>query len=471
MDILINLLLHNSIMPEEDDVVELRTENKMLRQKAEELEQKVSDLEKQLAAKDQALAEKDKVIAEFQGHIEAEIKEIKKQIRTPDWIRQTRAKKQEESGIQGKRKGTSRKTPDRVDKVKNLNICRCPDCNGKLSDTFEIRDRYVEEIQRLKSIVTKYRIPRKWCKKCKKIVEPKVTDAFANFRFGLFLCLYIVALNIGLSLPIRKIKELLRFTYGINISVGEIQNIIAKVAEEFGPQYEYMKKELKKMKSVYADETSWYINGKLCWLWVFISEEIAIYHIQKSRGKKVPAKMLRGFLGILISDFYSAYTQGKISQKCLVHLLRDIFNWKKVKYFKSKELQKFALSLKKIILEAINIEEKSKDNRLKYEKKVKRLISKSWKDGEIKTMCRRLDKHLNSLFTFLEYEVDFSNNRAERALRPCVVARKISYGSRSKKGALHFATLKSINQTCKLKDQDFLDYGKEYLIERITSES
>ena len=457
MDILINLSLHNKIMPEDDEVEKLKIENEQLRHKVSELEKK--------------LAEKDKLITELQGSLDVEIKEIKKHIRTPDWIRQTRTKKQEESGLQGKRKGTSRKTPDRVDKIKNLDICRCPDCNGKLSDTFEIRDRYVEEIQRLKSIVTKYRIPRKYCKHCKKIVEPKVTDAFPNFRFGIFLCLYIVALNIGLSLPIRRIRELLRFTYGINISVGEIQNIIAKVAEEFDPQYEYMKKELKKMKSIYADETSWYINGKLCWLWVFISEEIAIYHIQKSRGKKVPAKMLRGFLGILISDFYSAYTQGRISQKCLVHLLRDVFNWKKVKYFKSKELQKFALSLKKIILEAINIEEKSKENKLKYEKKVKRLISKEYKDGEIKTMCRRLNKHLNSLFTFLEFEVDFSNNRAERALRPCVVARKISYGSRSKRGALHFATLKSINETCKLKDQDFLDYGKEHLIKRITSES
>ena len=82
-----------------------------------------------------------------------------------------------------------------------------------------------------------------------------------------------------------------------------------------------------------------------------------------------------------------------------------------------------------------------------------------------------LNKHLINLFTFLEYDVEFSNNRAERGLRPCVVARKISYGSRSKNGALHYATLKSVNQACKLQDKDFLKYGKEYSIERITSES
>ncbi|MFH2020214.1 MAG: IS66 family transposase [archaeon] len=437
-------------MPEENEVEKLRTENGILRQK-------ISALEKE--------------IAELKGHLDEEIKEIKKQIRTPDWLRQHNDRRQRGTGIEGKRKGNSRKTPDRVDKTKNVEICRCPECNGRLSDTVEIRDRYIEEIERLKSLVTKYRIHRKYCKKCKKIVEPKITDAFPNFRFGIFLCLYIVALNIGLSLPIRRIRELLRFTFAINISTGEIKNIIDKVAEEFGPEYEIMKKELKNMKSIYADETSWYINGKLTWLWVFLSEKVAIYHIQNSRGKKVPAKMLKGFKGILISDFYSAYTQGKISQKCLVHLLRDIFNWKKVRYFKSQELQKFALRLKGIILNAIDIEVKSRENRIKYEKKIQRLTSKSLKDGEVKRMCRRLNKHLNSLFTFLEYDVEFSNNPAERRLRPCVVARKISYGSRSKKGALHFATLKSINETCKLNDKDFLDYGKEYLIERITSES
>lgn len=457
MDILINLLVHSKVMPENDEVEELRSENTKLRQ--------------EIAKKDKKILALEKEIAKLKGHLDEEIKEIKKQIRTPDWIREERLRKRKEGGLQGQRKGVSRQIPDRVDETKVMNICRCPECNGKLSNTVEIRDRYVEEIERLKSKVTKYNIHRKYCKKCKKIVEPKITDAFPNYRFGLFLCLYIVALKIGLSLPIRRIRELLRFTYGLNISVGEIQNIVDKVAEEFGPEYEGMKKDLKKMKSVYADETSWYINGKLCWLWIFISKKIAVYHIQRSRGKKVPAKMLKGFKGILVSDFYSAYNQGKISQKCLVHLLRDIFNWKKVKYYKSEELQKFALRLKRIILAAIDIEEKSEENRIKYEKKIKRLVSKEWQDGEVKRMSRRLNKHLNSLFTFLEYDVEFSNNKSERALRPCVVARKISYGSRSKKGAKHFATLKSINETCKINEKDFLDYGKEYLTEKITSES
>jgi len=448
-------------MPENDELEELRTENKMLMQE-------VSELKKQLA-------QKDKEIKELKGQFTKDIKEIKKAVRTPDWIREERVRRQREAMQKRKeeqeRRGVSRKTPDHVDEVKNAKLPCCPDCGGKLSKPVETRERFIEDIRPARSKITKYRIPRKYCKKCKKIVEPKITEAFPNFRFGLFLCLYIVALKIGLSMPVRRIKEILMLTYQLRISSSEIQNIIDRVAEEFGPEYERMAKELKKMKSIYADETSWYINGKLVWLWIFINEEIAFYHIQNSRGKKVPAKILRGFTGTLISDFYSAYTQGKISQKCLVHLLRDIFNWKKVKYFGDPELTRFALRLKKIILEAIRTEGKSKEKRSYFEKKLRRLLAKDWKDGEAKKMKKRLEKHFNSLFTFLEYDVEFSNNRAERGLRPCVVARKISYGSRSKTGALHYATLKSIVETCNLKEHDFMDYAKEYLIERITSES
>lgn len=446
-------------MHEDNEVEKLRAENERLRQK-------VLELEKQLA-------EKDKVIVKLQGSLNNEIKEIKKHIRTPDWIRQERLRKQREVNQKRleEKKGTSRKTPDRIDETKEAKINKCPDCDSKLSKTVEIRKRYIEDIQPVKSKVIKFNIHRKYCKKCKKIVEPIITDAFPNFRFGLFLCLYIISLKIGLSMTLRKIKELLRFTYGLNISVGEIQNIIERMAKEFGPEYENMKKQLKKMKSIYADETSWYVNGKMHWLWVFISDKIAIYHIQKSRGKKVPEKMLKNFVGILVSDFYNAYTQGKINQKCLVHLLRDIFNWKKVRYYNNEELRKFALKLKKIILKAIKCKDKTRELRIKYEKKILRLISKKEKDGEVRKMSRRLEKHLCSLFTFLEYDVEFSNNRAERALRPCVVARKISYGSRSKGGAYQFATLSSILQTCKLNQKEFLEYGLDYLKDRITSES
>ena len=57
--------------------------------------------------------------------------------------------------------------------------------------------------------------------------------------------------------------------------------------------------------------------------------------------------------------------------------------------------------------------------------------------------------------TFLETGgVEHHNNRAERAIRPCVILHKNSNESRSKKGIDTIATLINIKQTCKVRSDD-----------------
>ena len=53
-------------------------------------------------------------------------------------------------------------------------------------------------------------------------------------------------------------------------------------------------------------------------------------------------------------------------------------------------------------------------------------------------------------------EVDSTNNRAERALRPAVIYRKTSSGSRSNHGANAYARLHSIFYTTKLRKGSFI---------------
>ena len=65
---------------------------------------------------------------------------------------------------------------------------------------------------------------------------------------------------------------------------------------------------------------------------------------------------------------------------------------------------------------------------------------------------KRLDRHSNEIFTFLDYPgVTADNNHAERRIRPAVVSRKTSYGNRSKQGADVQAMLMSIFRTLELR--------------------
>jgi hypothetical protein len=75
---------------------------------------------------------------------------------------------------------------------------------------------------------------------------------------------------------------------------------------------------------------------------------------------------------------------------------------------------------------------------------------------------RRYQKELTAFLW--EKDLDGTNNAAERAIRPAVVARKISGGSRSKNGAEAWATLASLLRTAGQQGKNILETVKSMLI-------
>ena len=72
-------------------------------------------------------------------------------------------------------------------------------------------------------------------------------------------------------------------------------------------------------------------------------------------------------------------------------------------------------------------------------------------------MRNRLNKQRDHLFTFFDHEgVDATNNLAERQLSPAVIARKISCGNKTKKGARTWQILTSLAATCAQRATSFI---------------
>src|ERR1700738_5705947 len=70
---------------------------------------------------------------------------------------------------------------------------------------------------------------------------------------------------------------------------------------------------------------------------------------------------------------------------------------------------------------------------------------------------KRLNKQRDHLFTFLDYDgVDATNNLAERQLRPAVIARKISCGNKTPKGARTWQILTSLAATSAQRAASFI---------------
>jgi transposase-like protein len=227
--------------------------------------------------------------------------------------------------------------------------------------------------------------------------------------------------------------------------------------EAYGNYYDGLVIRMKKAISKHIDETSWRTNGLNHWLWIFINKEIALYVIQRQRSSDVPIEVLGNQKDKFITtDRHSAYNvlvekTECLQQVCWTHLIRN-----------SKELAEDYEEAKYIHKRMKYIYRKAKEGKTSKEKLL------SWIDliGSrgytsknvfrfVKSICRN---HREDLFRFVDNpNVESTNNLAERGLRHAVVMRKVSGGSKSKKGADTTAQLLTVSQTVKMQEGNFID--------------
>jgi transposase len=72
------------------------------------------------------------------------------------------------------------------------------------------------------------------------------------------------------------------------------------------------------------DETSWFKNGALSWLWVMANSAVAFFMIHTNRSMEAFMSLVKDWEGILVSDGYGVYRKWVgLRQTCLAHLIRD----------------------------------------------------------------------------------------------------------------------------------------------------
>ena len=248
------------------------------------------------------------------------------------------------------------------------------------------------------------------------------------------------------------------FTYNGNPIRADIRRSFGRVTRK------------AKQAAIHVDETGWRIEGQNHWLWVFVNELVALYVISHSRGSKVPNALLgKHFEGVVISDFFSAYSPLDMEKaKCWVHLLRDSHDLTKGEPPPDSERVQFHQQLHQLSLDmGLALEEAAADEAMRtaisqeMREKLHAFAGTSWSDPDCQRLAKRILKHLDELLVWLTNPaVSPDNNQAERALRPAVVTRKTSFGSRSKAGAHAFARLLSIIQTWHRQGLDFFDNAK-----------
>lgn len=439
-----------------------------LKEKLEEAYQIIKTLEKQNKLLESIVQKQADKIIQLEKRIE-ELKGKQQAKEVPSFIKPDRKAKSHKLGNLKGHEGFARPLPDHVDEEVDHKISKCPDCGSKLGKELGRRTRYVEDIipqQNYK--VTKHIIPKHWCSCCKKMVEPKPKGVIPRFRFGLNLMLFVCFQHFGLALTNNKIQLELLTYFGIKVSLGEISHILTKTGKIFGPKFKELKQKIRETAYHHEDETGWRKRGKNHWLWAFISEEVALFKIAKSRGHKVPKSVIgKEYNGTISSDRLSAYNKLEeetscTMQKCWVHILRD-----------SKKLSTAHNEGKYIHrkLKAIFKEAKDYEKEGQFEKvpgliaKIQKMASRRYKHSEARKFMNSLAvKHKYNLFRFVgNKHIKADNNTAERAIRKAVIIRKISGGNRSHAGSIATERMLSFVQTCKLQNKNFFQEGRNYI--------
>jgi transposase len=383
----------------------------------------------------------------------------------PVFTKEPTPRRRKKPGRKNGHEGCRRPTPLQIHRRVVLRLERCPTCATKVTACNDSRTRIVEDIpENINPIVTQYTICRDWCPHCKKRVEPKVPDAMVGAQIGNNVLVLSSWLHYGLGTTLDQIISVFNFHLHFQLTPGGLVHMWDRLQEVLYPWYEQIKAQALASMTLFADETGWRVMGKTWWLWCFTTANETCYLIDRCRGSPLLRKFFkREFQGILITDFWGAYNaiDCMAKQKCIPHLLRDMLSVEK--YQKPGRSWKiFAKRLRRLLRDAMRLSKHSERSAPDYESKrqriharLQKLIERSWKDKNARRLVKRLRRHAQELFTFLDHpEVPYDNNTAERAIRPAVIIRKNSYANRSEAGADMQAVLMSIFRTLKQRGHD-----------------
>ena len=380
---------------------------------------------------------------------------------TPPYLKKPGKRRSEKPGQKEGHPGISRKCPEKIDHYKEHTLDFCPGCQTSLRKPIKSYKRLTVDIPPTEPEVTEHTIYGYWCSHCKKTVYPKVVDALPNSMLGLTVLIMTAWLHYWVGMSVRNIVKLLTTFWRFDVSPGGLTQAWKNLAVNLKPVYDDIGDKIRNTGVLNADETGWRISGITHWLWCFVTDKWCYFVIDKSRGSPVIKRVIgKIFNGILICDFWGAYN--KIStlatQRCFYHLLTEL---EKVdKSNKSSTWQTFRKKLGRLLMDAIRLDARRTDltsaafNRRKMRlcHRLDQLIESPREDKDVNRLIKRLIRHRNELFTFLEYNgVSPYNNHAEQQIRKPVMTRKISQQNRSNQGAETHAIFMSLFGSAELQ--------------------
>jgi transposase len=362
-----------------------------------------------------------------------------------------------------------RRAPGTIDETIEVPLpMDCPHCGGPVTET-RVATQIQEDLPVVRPHVRCFHVHVGGCDRCGRRVQGRhplqTTDALgaASTHLGPQAVALIVLLNKHLGLSHGKVATLLRDWFGLRVRPSGVTHALHRAARQAAPTYAALRDQIRGSPVVSPDETSWKVGGRLWWLWVFATARTVVYAIQDGRGFDEAAAVLGAdFDGALVRDGWAPYRRfdQAAHQTCLAHVIRRCGE-----IAEAHPRSAWPRHVKMVLQDALDIRDRVAAGAISAHGAavarghlMSRLLDLLAAPGTIAD-CQRLAAHLTTefpaVFGFLfDFTLDATNWRAEQALRPAVVNRKVSGGNRSERGAEAQEILSSIVQTARLRDLD-----------------
>jgi hypothetical protein len=349
---------------------------------------------------------------------------------------------------------------------------QCSHCGGHdLEPTGEFEDHVVADLPEPKIEWHRYRRHIYQCRGCQQTCQGRgdleLPGAHIGPRARLLTC-YARA-HLGISLG--KTQNLLHDFFGLTASRAGLLGHLRWGGTLFAPVVDQLWELLRQSPVVGGDETGWRINGQPAWAWCFRDPRLALFLIDRHRNRAVLQRALgESFAGTLVSDFYAVYNGlACAKQRCLVHLLRELAKLRAE--LPGPSVRAFIQPLLTLFQDAIQLgKERDALGSQAFTAARQRILDRfddlllktHTKHPECLRIWRRLFKHCDELFTFLnDPRVPADNNGAERDIRSLAAARNDGGTHRAAWSADAFARLKSVIVTGMKNGVRFARYGIE----------
>jgi transposase len=356
------------------------------------------------------------------------------------------------------------------DEVVDLYPEACRRCSTELhgEDDNPLRHQ-VWELPEIKPHITEYRRHRLMCACCGEttcaVLPAGVPTGQSGPRLVAFTGLLMGHFRQSKRRAALFLQDLLGFPCSPSLTV-KMQNQVAAALEQ---PYEELKSQLPQQPQLNMDETPTKQGDQKVWLWTAIARRFAVFVILSSRkGTALPMLLGEMFAGIINCDRAKMYWQAKRLQWCWAHLKRDI---QALIDHRDHQVKRLGHDLMRQVKAMFTHWKRYKAGEISWQtfriymrpirQEVNALLLRGKYSGNrrLMGMCEELWRHREWLWTFVDVQgIEPTNNTAERALRPAVIYRKLSFGTQSEAGSRFIERMLTACETCRLQERSIFNY-------------